>query len=335
MLVSLLGFFQGSTFRPEEISEQTAPRLSYLPSTEPFMPLKSRKFMDDPDCFFVGSSNSGIILCGRHPSTYFVCSPLADRWVRLPPPNDKTCGAMNVAVAFSYEEIQDTVSDTVRGRYRVVRANLRSTSEIAHDTLLIETYSSETGVWEESVLRGCIPFLVIPRWPGTVLRGIFYWVAYQSTIVAYDPDGSHNRVWLIELPPTTGVQNVVLGESSSDGLLQCGIDDNIGSSLGLKVLRLQKNLHGYGCTAMVSGLEWTVLYAFRYDWQVDQYPRLIAFYPLDPRFLLIRFGLVIAWFNVAEGFLYTPIVYYGNILSGFEFHLFPLFLPLPWPAALP
>ncbi|KAI8546695.1 hypothetical protein RHMOL_Rhmol07G0139900 [Rhododendron molle] len=255
MLVSLLGFFQGSTFRPEEISEQTAPRLSYLPSTEPFMPLKSRKFMDDPDCFFVGSSNSGIILCGRHPSTYFVCSPLADRWVRLPPPNDKTCGAMNVA--------------------------------------------------------------------------------YQSTIVAYDPDGSHNRVWLIELPPTTGVQNVVLGESSSDGLLQCGIDDNIGSSLGLKVLRLQKNLHGYGCTAMVSGLEWTVLYAFRYDWQVDQYPRLIAFYPLDPRFLLIRFGLVIAWFNVAEGFLYTPIVYYGNILSGFEFHLFPLFLPLPWPAALP
>lgn len=170
--LSLLGFFQGSTW-PEEISDQTAPRarLSYLPSTEPFMPLKSRKFMDDPDCFFVGSSTSGIILCGRHPSTYFVCSPLADRWVRLPPPNDKTCGAMNVAVGFSF--------------------------------------------------------------------------------VAYDSDASHNRVWLIELPPSTGVQNVVLGESSSDALLQCGIDDNVGSSLGLKVLRLQKNLHGYGCTAMV------------------------------------------------------------------------------------
>ncbi|KAH7864435.1 hypothetical protein Vadar_029574 [Vaccinium darrowii] len=127
--------------------------------------------------------------------------------------NNEMCGAMNVAIGFLYEEIQDKVSDTIRGKYKVVRADLRNTSTIRYDTLLIETYSSDMGVWEESVLRGSIPFLLNPRWPSTVLHDTFYRFAYHSTIAAYDPNASHNWVWLIKLPQSNGIQNFVPGES--------------------------------------------------------------------------------------------------------------------------
>ncbi|KAE9454169.1 hypothetical protein C3L33_13926, partial [Rhododendron williamsianum] len=270
----LLGFFQGSpSYVPKEIRDITTPRLSFLPASQKTTYMKSRKFIDKLDCFFVGSSN-GIILCGRHPSTYYVCNPVTDRVVQVPKPSNKTCGAMNVAIGFLYEEIHDAVSDTLRGKYKVVRADLRTTSEVRYDTLLIETYSSDTGVWEQSVLRGSIPFLLIPRWPSIVLRGVFYWSAYHSTIAAYDPNASHNWVWLIKLPQSTGIQNCVLAESP-DGMLHCGMDDRMDDDAGQLLL-------GY---------------------------------------ILIRFGLEMAWCDVEEGSL-SPVGYDGNISSGDDIDIY-------------
>ncbi|XP_058192749.1 F-box protein At5g03970-like [Rhododendron vialii] len=330
----LLGFFQGSPFYvPKEIRDITTPRLSFLPASQKTTYMKSRKFIDKLGCFFVGSSN-GIILCGRHPSTYYVCNPATDRVVQVPKPSNKTCGAMNVAIGFSYEEIHDAVSDTLRGKYKVVQADLRTASEIRYDTLLVETYSSDTGVWEQSLLRGSIPFLLVPWWPSTVLRGVIYWSAYHSTIAAYDPNASHNWVWLIKLPQSNGIQNFVLTESP-DGMLHCGMDDRMDDDasqllLGFKIFKLQKNLESYGYTTMVSATEWIELYKFYYNWRIDQYPHLIAFCPLNPRYILIRFGLEITWCDVEEGRL-SLVGYDGNISSGYEFHLFPYFLPWPWP----
>lgn len=129
---------------------------------------------------------------------------------------------------------------------------------------------------------------------------------------------------MVDQAAPIGIQNCVLAESP-DGMLLCGMDDRMDDDagqllLGFKIFKLQKILESYGYTTMVSATEWIELYNFYYNWRIDQYPHLIAFCPLNPRYILIRFGLEMAWCDVEEGSL-SPVGYDGNISSGYEFHL--------------
>ncbi|KAK9283946.1 hypothetical protein L1049_012203 [Liquidambar formosana] len=325
----LLGFFQGSVCRRRNLPDQAIPRLSFLPTCKQGMPLKSRDFMDKLG-FYVGSSN-GLILCGRHPNSYYVCNPVTNQWFSLPGPN-KELDVDSVVIGFSYQEFFDVNDGSIRRNYKVVRVHIRENHRIKYNTLPIETYSSDTGVWKESMLTGAAPFLLVPRWPCTVVRGIFYWQACKDIVAAYDPNTVEDQLWLIKLPRTTGHRFLVLGESP-DGLLQCGMDDYP----GFKIFVLNKKLHCYNYSSIIS--EWTainivyhstpeIMYS-REESAIEQYPNLIAFHPQNINIVYLRMGANIYWYDLQSGRI-ELIPYDGVTFPCCLYKLFPYFQP-DWP----
>ncbi|KAK9282875.1 hypothetical protein L1049_011100 [Liquidambar formosana] len=110
------------------------------------------------------------------------------------------------------------------------------------------------GYWVVERIRAhwrCPPF-ACPSVASIVVRGIFYWQVCKGIVAAYDPNTVEDQLWLIKLPLTTGHRFLILGESM-DGLLQCGLDDYP----GFKIIVLNRKLHCYSYSSIISGFEWT------------------------------------------------------------------------------
>ncbi|EYU24435.1 hypothetical protein MIMGU_mgv1a020410mg [Erythranthe guttata] len=144
--------------------------------------------------YFINSSE-GLVLCGRHPSTYHIMNPVTKKWVPLPPPlrrrldqqyyRDWTIGLMVTAWEGD-------------NSYIVVRAALMDDLD---QTLSIETYSSKTGEWLPSTLVGTGGFVLHPLpGPPLVANGVFHWFTYNWQIALYDPSDETGHAQLIKIP---------------------------------------------------------------------------------------------------------------------------------------
>ncbi|XP_021888671.1 F-box protein At5g03970 [Carica papaya] len=209
------------------------------PRSEPALPLLSTcKEGDDLKYsgilkqlgYFIDSSK-GILLCGRHPKTYYVWNPTKEKQYQLPRPRvyfEELC------MAFIVEDCPD--DDMC---YKVIRAKCECRLEEVN-TVTIETFFSKTTTWSYSTLT-CSSNLCLSPWTvGTVIGGVVHWHAAQGHVAIYDPDNEEKRIALIKLPGSYDYDEHVLGESS-DGLLQYGWSN----TSGMEIWVLEKEQDSY------------------------------------------------------------------------------------------
>ncbi|KAJ4719702.1 F-box protein [Melia azedarach] len=206
--------------------------------------------------YFVDSSN-GLLLCGRHPKTYYVWDPITKQQHKLPRPRvyfEELCMAFIV---------EDSPDDSIC--YKVVRAKC----ECKHDkvnTVTIETFLSKTHTWYYLTLT-CNSTLSLCPWKvATVIRGVIHWFAARGNIAIYNQECEERHINLIELPGFHDFDERVLGESA-DGLLQYGQS----CKLGMEIWVLDKDQETCSSTS-----KWILRYKLNFKTMWKRNPRMMT-----------------------------------------------------------
>lgn len=280
------------------------------PRSEPrikVLPLQGKRIGYFPEKvgYFISSSN-GLVLCGHHhPMKYYVINPLTKKWVSLPRPRNHY---KEVSMGLVCEE---NTAQLV-ANYKVVRAGMPAMQR--DNKMTIETYSSTTRKWVESVLVATDKFYVYP-WPFIapfVLNGVFHWVASPLLLVVYDPNDIDrgNYLQLIEKPITEMTEQYTVYSRSGDGLLWCGIL----TGFSLKIWMLPKSDQGYRRSCTVAKEEWVLVHGVTLDSLGNDYPiikdalsspethcsklRSLVFSPWNPLIVLFRIGETVLLYNI-------------------------------------
>uniref|UniRef100_A0A2P2IT67 Uncharacterized protein n=1 Tax=Rhizophora mucronata TaxID=61149 RepID=A0A2P2IT67_RHIMU len=211
----LLGFFVCNTLylgRPRNglRRPRSEPALPFLPTSKEGDDLQDSGILKELG-YFIDSSN-GLLLCGRHPKTYFVWNPFTKQRYKLPRPRvyfEELC------MAFLFEESFD---DNMC--YKVIRAKCECRLEDIK-TVPIETFNPKTSTWNYSTLTCSSPLSLCPWTVGTVIKGVIHWFAEHGNLAIYDPVHGERCISLIKLPDSNDFDEHILGESSN-GLLQYG-----------------------------------------------------------------------------------------------------------------
>ncbi|MBA0611854.1 hypothetical protein Godav_012506 [Gossypium davidsonii] len=299
------------------------------PRSEPALPLLSSSREGD-DLKFSGvlkklgyfiDSSDGLLLCGRHPKTYFVWNPITKQQYKLPHPRvhfEELCMAFIV---------EDSPDDEIC--YRVVRAKCESRFEEVY-VVTIETFLSKISTWCYSKLRCSSTISLSPWTSGTVIGGVIHWYAAQGNIAIYDPYHHEKHIALVKLPGPFDFDEQVLGESS-DGCLQYGWS----CKAGLQIWVLEKGFDGYSSlfsTNEQTILSWSLRYKlnFKIMWRKNptlatkcvtrKETEILAFSPQDSKSVFIRSGSSIYLYHIGSGRM-EVIQYQGrgsSILSDFS-----------------
>ncbi|KAL2541492.1 F-box protein [Abeliophyllum distichum] len=164
---SLLGFMHG--FMQNKTRYTYTSGNPHLPPRPPIriLPLLGDQIFTVPSelGYFISASN-GLVLCGHQPMTYYVMNLLTKKWVSLPSPHS----AYEVK---SIELVCEESTTQLVANYKVVRTCIPSDLEL-HNKLTIQTYSSKTGKWAESILVATSNPLSLFD-PPIVLNGVFHW----------------------------------------------------------------------------------------------------------------------------------------------------------------
>lgn len=162
-------------------------------SDKKFMIRRKRlDYIDNLGCI-IASSNS-LLLLSHSPMNYFVCDPCTKKHVELPQTN-RTYSCVGVAFLCEINDRDDEFSMS----YKVVCVH--ADSKAKKRTHNIETYSSKTGEWKESLVTASSEFCFGPN-VAKVIKGVFYWLDSDVyKFVVYDTKNTEGRLKLIELPP--------------------------------------------------------------------------------------------------------------------------------------
>ncbi|KAJ4832837.1 hypothetical protein Tsubulata_001919 [Turnera subulata] len=281
--------------------------------------------------FFIDSSN-GLLLCGRHPRTYFVWNPISKQQCRLPHPR---VFFEDLCMAFL---VDDYPSDNML--YKVIRAKCEC--KLDTKTVAIETFDSRTSTWHYSTLN-CSSTLSLSPWTvAAVINGVVHWFAEQGNIAVYDPDNDKRNVVLIRLPSSNDFDERAIGVSS-DRLLQYGCSTKSETEIWV----LEKERKSFFCTSSSSTsfdscwklryrlnfkLMWkknpTLMVAF---WSRSKETQILSFLPQNSESVLIRCGSDIFLLNLASQHL-EVVRYSGrgsSIMWDFS-RVVPYFRPA-WP----
>lgn len=316
------------------------PRDGYhRPRWEPALPLLSTcKEGDDLKSsgvlkklgYFIDCSK-GVLLCGRHPKTYYVYNPMTKQQYELPEP--KQFYKM-LCMAFIVEEYLDDVIC-----YKVIRAKCECKLK-ERNTVSVETFSSRTGTWKQSTLTCSSNFALRPRTVAMVIKGVVFWFAMWGNLAVYDPRLGDRRIALLKLPAgrlSQEHEESVLGESS-DGLLQYGQSNNLGVEIWVLEDEGVDSLIYRNCTHTKN--KWTLRWRLNFKVMWKQNPtfsmqckdsQILSFLPQNSQSIFIRSG----W-NIFQCDLETKmveIIYYqgrGAAISWESSKVVPYFLPA-WP----
>ncbi|XP_022890925.1 F-box protein At5g03970-like [Olea europaea var. sylvestris] len=276
------------------------------PRSEPrikVLPLHGKRIGAFPEKvgYFISSSN-GLVLCGHHhPMKYYVINPLTQKWVSLPRPCNHY---KEVSMGLVCEE---NTAQLV-AKYKVVRTG--KPAMLLDNRITIETYSSTTGKWVESVLVATDKFCVYP-WPFIapfVLNGVFHWVASPNFVVLYDPNENHLQ--LIENPINEMVRQSSVYSRSSDGLLWCGIL----TEFNLRIWMLPKSDQGYKRSCTIPKEEWVLVHGVTFESLCNDYSMIrdtrlrpethsskfysLVFSSWNPLIVLFRIGETVFVYNI-------------------------------------
>ncbi|KAM7461565.1 hypothetical protein LguiA_029686 [Lonicera macranthoides] len=294
--------------------------------------------------YFISASN-GLFLCGCIPTTYHVGNPMTKRWVSLPTPH-QLFPDRAISVGLACEEGSNS--------YQVVVAGT-SHDAYYYDNMPIETYSSITGEWRESILIGPYPFGIAPHKPPIVCGGVFHWLTKQGVLVVYDSSSleeerggereKKNLVQLIKLP--WGGGSHIVWRTDNGQTLWFG-----GSNLhNLKIFLLPMGKHS--SSSSISSDEWTLVHTVAMDtlmkdlipvtakditmekchvasqrstrktrwilYEHRSFVYMVAFIPWDPRLVLVRLRERI--------FLYN---WENNTMNSVQLHGYPSFTDFEW-----
>ncbi|KAK4282916.1 hypothetical protein QN277_014236 [Acacia crassicarpa] len=283
--------------------------------------------------YFIDCSN-GILLCGRHPKTYYVYNFKDKQKYPLPEPQQFY---KMLCMAFIVEEYLD---DAIC--YKVIRAKCECKLKV-RNTVSIETFSSKTGTWKQSTLTCSTTFALRPRTVAMVVKRIVHWFAMWGNLAIYDPRFGDRRIALVKLPAgglSHEHEESVLGESS-DGLLQYGQSSNLGVEIWVLEEDDGANSSIYRNCAQVRK-KWILRWRLNFKVMWKQNPTLnmqckesqiLSFLPQNSQSIFIRSG----W-NIFQCDLETKrveIIYYqgrGAAISWDSSKVVPYFLPA-WPLA--
>ncbi|KAF3452327.1 hypothetical protein FNV43_RR02760 [Rhamnella rubrinervis] len=243
--------------------------------------------------YFIDSSN-GLLLCGRHPMTYYVWNPMTKQTYQLPQPRQYY---KNLCMAFFIENCSD---ETLH--YKVIRARC-DCRLIEVNTVSVEIFSSATGMWKHFTLTCSSPFGLSPWTVATVINGVIYWFAKQGNIAIFDPHLGERCIVLVKLP--TGKLSYDYDENgvgeSSDGLLQYGQSSN----LGIEIWVLEKEQVCFSSSnTSHKDLKnrWTLRYRLSFKAMWKQNPsygkhskesQILSFLPQNSDYVFIRSGCYI------------------------------------------
>lgn len=280
--------------------------------------------------YFMDSSN-GLLLCGRHPKTYFVWNPITKQQYQLPRPRvyfEALCMAFIV---------EDYPSDNMC--YKVVRAKC---DYDAIKTVTIETFNSKTSTWNYSKLTCSSTLSLCPWTVATVIKGVIHWYAAQGNIAIYDSNHGENCIALIKLPGSNDFDEHVLGVSS-DGLLQYGWSNQS----GMEIWVLQNEQVGYTTTfpnEACSNNRWNLRYKLNFKTMWKKNPtvmttfctrnketQILSFLPQNSESVYIRSGSDIFLYHLVSEMV-KVVRYNGrgsSILWDFS-KVVPYFMP-DWP----
>ncbi|TXG66006.1 hypothetical protein EZV62_007281 [Acer yangbiense] len=214
--------------------------------------------------YFIDSSN-GILLCGRHPKTYYVWDPITKQKHQLPRPRvyfEELCMAFIV---------EDSPDDTMC--YKVIRAKCETRLDEVNN-VTIETYYSKTRTWCYSTLT-CTSILSLCPWlVATVVRGAIHWFAVKGNIAIYNPEDEDRRIALIKLPSSFDFDERVLGESS-EGHLQFGISCK--SGMEIWILKTEQDGETSICSSNTYGSsKWILRYKLNFKTAWKKNPKLMT-----------------------------------------------------------
>lgn len=282
--------------------------------------------------YFIDSSN-GLLLCGRHPMTYYVWNPITKQPYQLPQPQQFY---RSLCMAFIIEDSHD---DAIC--YKVIRAKCVC-KPVDVNTVSIETFSSKTSTWKQSTLTCSSSFALCPRTVATVIKGVVHWFAAQRNLAIYDPYLGLRRICLIKLPAgelSYDYEESVLGESS-DGLLQYGQSSTLGIEIWVLEKEQSSNSSIYKSTH--SGERWILRHKLNFRAMWKQNPtftehskesQILSFLPRNSESVFIRSGSNIFLYDFESKRL--EVVHYqgrGSSISWDSSKIVPYFRPT-WPCS--
>ncbi|KAL2557963.1 F-box protein-like [Forsythia ovata] len=142
------------------------------------------------------------------------------------------------------------------GRKLQSRTCIPSDLEV-HNKLTIQTYSSKTGKWAESILVATSNPLSLLD-PPIVLNGVFHWSVFEKYIAVYDSNdiGRENHLQMIKNPPAERRLVSSVFSRSSDGLLWCGYY----TGLSMQIWTLPKGENGYKRSCNIPAKDWSLVH---------------------------------------------------------------------------
>ncbi|XP_028114937.1 putative F-box protein At3g23950 [Camellia sinensis] len=146
-------------------------------------------------------SSKGLLLLSPDPMSYYVYDFVSKKHVELP----RTLKYSYVDVGFVCKEQHKQGSYHLS--YKVVCIGTTHHEHMYKSkTRKLETYSSETGKWQISIMTAISEFGLGLHFTAKVIGGVFHWFEVEGLkVVVYNPDDSEGHVKLIELPSDPGV----------------------------------------------------------------------------------------------------------------------------------
>ncbi|KAL0322232.1 UNVERIFIED_CONTAM: F-box protein [Sesamum calycinum] len=190
----LLAFFQLTDkeyVRPGIPWSPYPPPMTILPVRVPDNPIATLEL--PKNLYYILNSSNGLILTSTLCHKFYVVNPFTFKWVSLP--RLPELSVLTREESSTGIMCEDNLNE-LKANYIVVRA----ITPLENDIMSIQTYSSRTGKWAESMLVATGNFALQPQ-AATVANGVFHWIAYNWTIAVYDPnDHVKNHVQLIQMP---------------------------------------------------------------------------------------------------------------------------------------
>ncbi|XP_050236756.1 putative F-box/kelch-repeat protein At1g15680 [Mercurialis annua] len=168
-----------------------------------FLPFFSSK-QKNPTTFIAGSSNN-LFLCTADQAAYYVCNPMTNHWIALPPPPPL------LESVHIYPGLVVFGSSMSRTTFKVIRVLVPVTGEKKLSEFEVDVFCSITGKWGRlKTGPSPKPFIwSVRRSPAICYRGRLHWIATsENQMVVYDVR-KNSFCFIIEPPKNSTKHSVV------------------------------------------------------------------------------------------------------------------------------
>ncbi|OMO59873.1 hypothetical protein COLO4_34020 [Corchorus olitorius] len=269
------------------------------------------------------ASSNGLLLCSESfywQKNYYICNPFTRQWISLPKPLKSL---QSVAIGFISKD---------NGGYNLVRIPVADSS--SDNFLQLETFSSQTGQWNCSMIHSPVPgYSIKTDSPVLHYNGNVHWLEFRhGKIITYNPDKDSGQLLrLMNLPDGKESEHLSLLGLSCGRFRYFEVTDTCQGPRNLCIWVLSD----------YDAQEWCLEYRIRFSDSWSNQDELNRFIPKDNFYI---FPLALHPFDL-------DLVYlgYGGCLVGYNLrtrklevvrrnvysHQLLAFVFSPWPTMIP